>query len=94
VINAGGAVLELLLDGSRNNIAPTDQELSAWIQAYGLTVTSVRRIDARTREVFADREFAYIIDLSTMQVVWRQQGLFTTPTIVDVGIDKILADYL
>lgn len=94
MIAAGGAVLELLLDGPRSNTAPTDQELAAWIQAYSLTVTSVRRVDARTREVFADREYAYIVDLSTMQVVWREQGLYATPTIADVAVDKILADYL
>ena len=93
VIEAGGAVVEVLLDAGIGE-PPTEEELTAWIEAYSLTVTTVGRVDARTREVFSDREYAYIIDLETMQVVWQTQALFSSPTITELGIDKILLDYL
>lgn len=86
--------MEIVLDGNQFGTLPTETELTAWVEAYALTVTTVARVDDRARNVFADREYAYIIDLWTMQVVWREQALFTTPTIVDIGIDTILSDFL
>lgn len=94
VTEAGGAIMQILLDGTSGSVAPTQEGLTAWVNAYELTTTTVRRLDARTREVFTDREYAYIVDLETMTVLWRGAALYGNPSISVRGIEKILADYL
>lgn len=86
--------MELLLDGASSRVPPTEAELRAWADAYDLPMTTVGPIDDRTRQVFADREFGYVIDLETMTVVWRRQALFSTPTISDLAIEALLDEFL
>jgi|GEM_PF-2201675 len=82
--------LELLLDGSTSGITPDDTQLSNWAKGSDLTVSTVREIEGgRVRAVFPSREYVYIIDLASMQVVWRKQALFSSPTITEEGLSGL-----
>lgn len=87
--NAGAYVIELVLEGGYD-VLPTDLELSLWATNSDLTVSTVRPNDERTSVVFPSREYVYIVELSTMQVIWAKQALFTDPTITEDGIDALL----
>jgi hypothetical protein len=86
-------VLELLLDGATSRTPPTEAELRAWADAYELPMTTVGPVNERARQVFTDREYAYIVELETMTVVWRHNMLYGNPTIVDQAIDEFLSDF-
>lgn len=94
VLDAGGAVLELLLDGLGTNQDPTEREIAAWIEAHDLSVTTAGPREDRVRKVFPSREYAYIVELGTMTVLWREEGLYASPTVAAVGIDRMLQAYL
>lgn len=64
VVDAGGAIVEVLYTG----------DLDAWITTYDLGVTTVKPKDARSQEVLGIRETVFIIDLATMQIVYKTQG--------------------
>jgi hypothetical protein len=89
---SGAAIIELVLEGGYD-ILPTDSELTLWVQGSDLTVTTVRPADDRTLIVFPSREYVYIVELDTMQVLWAEQALFTDPTITEQGIAALL-EYL
>jgi hypothetical protein len=86
----GAVLLELVLEGNSSAL-PTDVELSTWVATSDLTMATVRPGDARTKLVFPSREYVYIIDLSSMKVVWAKQALFSDPTITSLGFDAYLA---
>ncbi|HSC87263.1 MAG TPA: hypothetical protein VLC09_08340 [Polyangiaceae bacterium] len=94
VLARDGAIIELLVDGTASGSDPTFAELADWIDMGGLTVNTVAPGDERVREVFPSREHAYIIDLETMQVVWRHSGLFENPSTVDRAVSTLLSQYL
>lgn len=78
VLDAGGIVIEILFtevpDGGRG-------ELSAWVETFDLMVTTIVPLDGNTLvESAADREHAFIVDLSTMEIVWTAFGSYTTTT--------------
>lgn len=89
---SGAAIIELVLEGGYD-VLPTDEQLALWIEGSDLTVTTVRPADERTPLVFPSREYVYIVELDTMQVVWAEQALFTDPTITEQGIEALL-EYL
>jgi hypothetical protein len=89
ILDAGGAILELVHEGQSGD-PPTESELRAWIGAHGLSVATAGPADERTKVVFPNREYAYIIDLRTMTVVWRESGLYATPTIADTAADAMI----
>lgn len=67
----GGPVVEVLIQ----------DQLDAWITTYDLKVSVVRPKDPPT--FLADmgpREWAYVIDLSTMKIVWKGFGSFSSTT--------------
>lgn len=69
VQQAGGAVIEALFGG----------DLDAWITAYDLKVTTaVPEPGGGLVGGVADREHAFIVELSTMQIVWYGFGSYAT----------------
>lgn len=78
----GAVVIELVLEGSGGDL-PTDDELRTWARGSDLTVTTARPASNRGSEVFASREYGYIVDLTTMQVVWSERALYSSPSIVE-----------
>lgn len=67
---AGGAVVEALIE----------DELDAWITTYDLKITVVRPKSSAFLTEMGPREWGYIIDLSTMKIVWKGFGSFSTTT--------------
>ncbi len=94
VIDAGGGIVELVIDGSSPGENAKQSHLEFWIESAGLGVTTVGPVDDRAREIFPEREFAYIVDLATMEVVWRGEGLYATPTITTQAVDEMLSNWL
>jgi hypothetical protein len=70
--------------------APTPDQLRAWIDTYGVTVTSVidRDPDPETETFTAlgQREQVFIVDLSTMTIVFQLQG-----SVAGVGNPSVVA---
>jgi hypothetical protein len=87
--NQGAVLIELLLEGN-TGLLPNDNELNVWVGTSDLTVTTVRPGDARGPLVFPSREYVYLIELESMEVVWAEQALFTDPSITEKGIDALL----
>ncbi len=70
MVAAGGAVVEALLDSGQ-------AALDAWINTYDLKISVVH--PKQTSQFLTDlgpRETAYVIDLSTMKIVWTGFGSF------------------
>lgn len=67
---AGGAVVEALIE----------DQLDAWITTYDLKVTVVRPKSTQFLSEMGPREWAYIIDLQTMKIVWKSFGSFSSTT--------------
>ena len=66
-IEAGGLVTEVLYDG----------DLLSWIQANDLHVTVVKpKPGDPTLTDLQSREWSYIVDLKTMQIVWTGFGSY------------------
>jgi hypothetical protein len=67
----GGAVVEALIEN----------QLDAWITTYDLKNTVVQPLDPNTfLAEMGPRETGYIIDLSTMKIVWKTFGSFAPTT--------------
>jgi hypothetical protein len=82
VVDAGGVVVEILQTSAFAE--PTEEQLDNWINTYDIGVTSVidRDPDAETETFTAlgDREQVFILDVSTMTVVYQFDGNnFGTP---------------
>ncbi len=75
VFAVGGTVVEILLSG----------DLAPWVETFNLHVTTVRPLDDSTVDALGGREWTYVIDLSTMTIVWMQFGSYKdgSPTIQD-----------
>ena len=95
MVDAGGVAVEIL----ETNVfrEPTQAELDTWIDTFGLTITSVidRDPDAQTETFTAlgVREQIFIVDLSTMTIVYQFSGDVTgqaTPS-ANAAIDDILS---
>ena len=50
--------------------------VDVWTNTYELNVNTMRALDGETRNELQDREWAYIVDTSNMQIVWRAFGSF------------------
>ncbi len=74
-IQAGGLVTEVLYAGALGG-PPTQAEMTAWIQTYGLYVTVVKPKDDQTLTDLVSREWTYVIDLKTMKIVWKEFGAY------------------
>src|SRR5690606_36353555 len=81
---AGGEVLEILVDGDVIGDDPTTDQLSAWVVSNDLRITTVIPGDDYVREVFPDRDHVYIVDLETMEIIWRAEGPSTNPAVTEI----------
>lgn len=76
-------------DGGLN--IPDEETLSSWSESFEIQATTMAPAsDGRAAEIFSVRETGYIIDLETMEVVWRENALFGNPTIATIGIDRMV----
>lgn len=80
----GGIVLELIVDSSNDPMSHVD----AWVTAYSLNGSVMQDKDGVARSELsvmnADREWAFIVDLSNMAIVWRAFGsLGNLPNVED-----------
>jgi hypothetical protein len=65
VVNAGGAIVEILSPGTKT-------ELDAWVNNFQLFTTTVRDPDAmstQTVDALVRREYSYVVDLRSMKVL-------------------------
>jgi len=70
---AGGIILELLEQGTSGGTPPTTPEMDGWITTYGLKC-DVLRLKFDNPPALEGREWAYLVDLSTMEIVWKAFG--------------------
>jgi hypothetical protein len=72
----GGLLVEVLADGTPSGTAPTRTLLDAWVSQTNTPYTSL--IDAPTSPLRAldtlGFDMAYVVDLSTMKILYVQQG--------------------
>jgi hypothetical protein len=94
LLDAGGAVLEILIDGSTLGLDPTQEELDVWVRNNDLRMTTVIPGDESVRRVFPDRDYVYIIDLRTMEVVWQEEGPGRNQATTEIGAQEMLVHYL
>jgi hypothetical protein len=69
-VAAGGAVVEALIE----------DQLDAWITTYDLKITVVRPKSPTFLTDLDGREYGYVIDLSTMKIVWKGFGSYSSTT--------------
>lgn len=91
---AGGATLELLVDGQATGADPRKVELEVWADSADLKMPTVGPGEDRVRAVFPDREFVYIVELATMEVVSRIQGLNEDPMPIEIAAEELLGVWL
>lgn len=94
IVDAGGAALELVVDGQVLGADPTKEELDVWVELNDLQVSTMGPGDDRLRSVFPTRDMVYIIELETMKVVWRQDGPKNGRAASETGSLEILSEYL
>ena len=70
----GGIVIELMVDNTADPIALVD----SWTAAYSLNCSVMHDKDGMANPTLADeganREWAFVVDLSNMEIVWRGFG--------------------
>lgn len=66
-------------------------DLDAWILSEDLHVTVVRPKDGQTLQELVNREWTYVVDLTTMKIVWKGFGSFdgSQPSSVDAGLTEL-----
>lgn len=90
VTEQGGLVAHLLLTGNSSSEAPSDEEVHNWARAAELEISVLGPADERTREVFPDREWVFVVNLETMEVVFRQEvALYVEPRVSEVGLTEL-----
>lgn len=69
----GGIFIELMVDTTNDPMGLVDN----WTATYSLNCSVMHDKDGETRPTLAnggDREWAYLIDLSNMEIVWSDFG--------------------
>ena len=74
VVNAGGMIAEVLIQSGFNG-ALQMSDVTTWVNTFELDFTVVMATDGETQNALIDREWTYIVDTSTMEIVWRRQGV-------------------
>lgn len=75
MLDAGGVIVEVL--ASNANAPPTRNNLNAWITTFSLPVTALidpSGVGTRTLNTYGIRESTFIVELSTMRVVFKVNG--------------------
>jgi hypothetical protein len=70
-IEAGGLVVDVFIDGAQTT------QMDAWIQTESLHVSVCTAKDGQTLAELQSREWSYIVDLSTMKIVWTGFGSYS-----------------
>lgn len=91
---AGGLAIELVVDGQALGAEPTKRELDIWVELLDLAVTTMSPGDDRVQEVFPTRDYVYIIELETMEVVWQIDGPEGGQAASTLGAEQLLTHYL
>ena len=93
VVDKGGVVVEIL--ETYGGASATQDQLKAWIDTYGLTVSSL--IDApglaqQTITALGIRESIFIVEIPSMKILWKNNGsvLGLPPPSAEVAIPEIL----
>jgi hypothetical protein len=94
IVEEGGAVIELVVDGQATGLDPSKEELDVWVELSDLQVTTMGAGDDNLRKVFPTRDHVYIIDLETMEVVWRIDGPKDGQAGSEIGAIELLSRYL
>lgn len=75
----GGIFIELMVDNTSNPMMTVDD----WVATNSLNCSVMHDKDGNTRTELegpnGDREYAFIVDLSTMEIVWREFGSLGAP---------------
>lgn len=50
------------------------EDLTAWVDTYGLHNTTVRDLTSATLDALGPRECNYIVDTATMTILWKACG--------------------
>lgn len=70
----GGVFIELMVDSTNDAMGLVDD----WVASYSLNCSVMHDKDGASRDALkegsSDREWAFILDLSTMEIVWRGFG--------------------
>lgn len=94
IVEEGGTVLELVVDGQATGVDPSKEELDVWVELSDLKVSTMGPGDDNLRKVFPSRDHVYIIDLQTMEVVWRIDGPKDGQAASEIGAIELLSFYL
>lgn len=90
ISSAGATVVELLVDGRSVGADPTREELEVWADTADLKFPTAMPGDEETRKVFPHREYAYLIDLDSMEVIFRTSGFHEDTTVAEEAINELL----
>lgn len=74
----GGIFIELMVDTTGDAMTLIDN----WVATYSLNCSVMHDKDGASRDALkdgADREWAFIVDLATMAIVWRDFGSTGAP---------------
>lgn len=94
IAEEGGTVLELVVDGQATGFDPSKEELDVWVKLSDLQVSTMGPGDDNLRKVFPSRDHVYIVDLETMEVVWRIDGPKDGRAASEIGALELLTRYL
>lgn len=90
ITSAGATVIELLVDGQSSGADPSREELEIWADTADLMFPTAMPGDEETRKVFPHREYAYLVDLDSMEVIFRTSGFQNETTVAQEAIDELL----
>lgn len=91
--DAGGLVIELLVDGEATGADPSLDDLRAWREVVGATVPTMTGADESFRSIFPGYEHAYIVNLDTMVVEWHGWGASPEQSIAEAAARAFLGDH-
>ncbi|MEM1031667.1 MAG: hypothetical protein AAF928_00240 [Myxococcota bacterium] len=73
---SGGIVMQVLVDNTQNPMSLVD----TWVGTFEINASVMHDRDGEVRNQLSpngqNREWAYLIDLSTMEILWRAFGSF------------------
>jgi hypothetical protein len=70
IAEAGGIAIELVEQGASGGEPATQADLDAWIDTFDLEIATVHPSDGALEQL-EGREHTYVIDLSTMEIVFE-----------------------
>jgi hypothetical protein len=71
VTAAGGIAIEVVEQGARGGSPATRDDVENWIATFDLGLTTVHPADGTTLEQLEGRDHTYVVDLSSMEIVFE-----------------------